>query len=52
MFLLDPASVDPASADPGALDRAAGAPPDLVFSASDLVAASECEYRTLRVLDE
>jgi len=28
------------------------APPDLVFSASDLVAASECEYRTLRVLDE
>lgn len=31
---------------------AAGAPPDLVFSASDLVAASECEYRMLRVLDE
>lgn len=31
---------------------AAGAPPDLVFSASDLVAASECEYRTLRILDE
>lgn len=30
----------------------AGAPPDLVFSASDLVAASECEYRTLRILDE
>lgn len=30
----------------------AGAAPDLVFSASDLVAASECEYRTLRVLDE
>ena len=29
-----------------------GAPADLVFSASDLVAASECEYRTLRVLDE
>ncbi len=26
--------------------------PDLVFSASDLVAAAECEYRTLRVLDE
>ncbi|MEO8283371.1 MAG: TM0106 family RecB-like putative nuclease, partial [Pseudarthrobacter sp.] len=25
---------------------------DLVFSASDLVAASECEYRTLRILDE
>ncbi|MDQ0924718.1 putative RecB family nuclease [Pseudarthrobacter sp. W1I19] len=31
---------------------AAGAPPDLVFSASDLVAASECEYRALRILDE
>ncbi|WP_163165533.1 TM0106 family RecB-like putative nuclease [Arthrobacter sp. Alg241-R88] len=30
----------------------AGAPPDLVFSASDLVSASECEYRTLRILDE
>lgn len=30
----------------------AGAPADLVFSASDLVAASECEYRTLRILDE
>jgi predicted RecB family nuclease len=30
----------------------AGTPPDLVFSASDLVAASECEYRTLRILDE
>ncbi|UEL29374.1 TM0106 family RecB-like putative nuclease [Pseudarthrobacter sp. L1SW] len=30
----------------------AGARPDLVFSASDLVAASECEYRTLRILDE
>ncbi|UKA55407.1 TM0106 family RecB-like putative nuclease [Arthrobacter sp. FW305-BF8] len=29
-----------------------GAPADLVFSASDLVAASECEYRTLRILDE
>lgn len=38
MFLLDP--VTP------------GAPADLVFSASDLVAASECEYRTLRILDE
>lgn len=38
MFLLDAA--------------AAGAPADLVFSASDLVAASECEYRTLRILDE
>ncbi|MDF2049459.1 TM0106 family RecB-like putative nuclease [Arthrobacter sp. Cr_A7] len=40
MFLLEAAGVD------------AGAPPDLVFSASDLVAASECEYRTLRILDE
>ena len=40
MFLLDAAGME------------AGAPPDLVFSASDLVAASECEYRTLRVLDE
>jgi predicted RecB family nuclease len=29
-----------------------GAPPVLVFSASDLVAACECEYRTLRILDE
>ncbi|MEE2569766.1 TM0106 family RecB-like putative nuclease [Pseudarthrobacter sp. J64] len=38
MFLLDPA--------------APGAPADLVFSASDLVAAAECEYRTLRILDE
>lgn len=38
MFLLDPLTP--------------GAPADLVFSASDLVAASECEYRTLRVLDE
>jgi uncharacterized protein len=38
VFLLDAAS--------------AGAPPDLVFSASDLVAASECEYRMLRILDE
>lgn len=36
MFLLDPV----------------GAEQDLVFSASDLVAASECEYRTLRILDE
>ncbi|WP_066286769.1 TM0106 family RecB-like putative nuclease [Arthrobacter sp. B6] len=42
MFLLDPASAD----------SAPDAPRDLVFSASDLVAASECEYRTLRVLDE
>lgn len=38
MFLLEAAS--------------AAAAPDLVFSASDLVAASECEYRTLRILDE
>ncbi|HKS00260.1 MAG TPA: TM0106 family RecB-like putative nuclease, partial [Arthrobacter sp.] len=38
MFLLDPTTP--------------GAPADLVFSASDLVAASECEYRTLRTLDE
>lgn len=38
MFLLDPART--------------GTPPDLVFSASDLVAASVCEYRTLRILDE
>lgn len=40
MFLLEPATAHP------------GAAPDLVFSASDLVAASECEYRTLRILDE
>ncbi|MHA7209639.1 TM0106 family RecB-like putative nuclease [Arthrobacter sp. MDT1-65] len=38
MFLLDPIAPD--------------LQPDLVFSATDLVAASECEYRTLRVLDE
>ena len=38
MFLLDPATET--------------GTPDLVFSASDLVAASECEYRTLRILDE
>ena len=38
MFLLHPTTPD--------------APADLVFSASDLVAASECEYRTLRILDE
>ncbi|MDQ4046585.1 MAG: TM0106 family RecB-like putative nuclease, partial [Actinomycetota bacterium] len=38
MFLLDPLTP--------------GAPRDLVFSASDLVVASECEYRTLRILDE
>ncbi|MGZ4660708.1 MAG: TM0106 family RecB-like putative nuclease, partial [Arthrobacter sp.] len=42
MFLLDAAGHHAGS----------DAPPDLVFSASDLVAASECEYRTLRVLDE
>jgi uncharacterized protein len=42
MFLLDPASVD----------HYPDAPQDLVFSASDLVAASECEYRALRILDE
>ena len=42
MFLLEAASSGSGSA----------APPDLVFSASDLVAASECEYRTLRILDE
>lgn len=42
MFLLEAAGVGDGS----------GAPADLVFSASDLVAASECEYRTLRVLDE
>ncbi|MGO4188926.1 TM0106 family RecB-like putative nuclease [Pseudarthrobacter sp. TAF60_1] len=38
MFLLDPAIES--------------GTPDLVFSASDLVAANECEYRTLRILDE
>ncbi|MHA7142510.1 TM0106 family RecB-like putative nuclease [Arthrobacter sp. Sr33] len=38
MFLLDPTV-------PGAL-------PDLVFSATDLVTAAECEYRLLSVLDE
>lgn len=41
MFLLEAAG-----------NAGSSAPPDLVFSASDLVAASECEYRTLRVLDE
>jgi uncharacterized protein len=41
VFLLEAAGVAGSSA-----------PPDLVFSASDLVAASECEYRTLRILDE
>ncbi|WP_426225186.1 TM0106 family RecB-like putative nuclease [Pseudarthrobacter sp. DSP2-3-2b1] len=49
MFLLDPASVDPGR---GAAAVGAGAQQDLLFSASDLVAASECEYRTLRILDE
>jgi predicted RecB family nuclease len=38
MFLLD--------------SPADGAPRDLIYSASDLVAASECEYRSLRLLDE
>lgn len=52
MFLLDPANVDPASVDSASVDPGPGAPQDLVFSASDLVAASECEYRTLRILDE
>lgn len=45
MFLLDPATAEPGAVEPGAA-------PDLVFSATDLVAASECEYRTLRILDE
>jgi len=40
VFLLDP------------VGAARSAEPDLVFSATDLVAASECEYRTLRILDE
>ncbi|XAS68190.1 TM0106 family RecB-like putative nuclease [Micrococcaceae bacterium Sec5.7] len=38
MFLLEP--------------LISGGTQDLVFSASDLVAASECEYRSLRILDE
>ncbi|WP_026551654.1 bifunctional RecB family nuclease/DEAD/DEAH box helicase [Arthrobacter sp. H20] len=38
MFLLDPTV-------PGEL-------PDLIFSATDLVTAAECEYRLLHVLDE
>ncbi|WP_185263660.1 TM0106 family RecB-like putative nuclease [Pseudarthrobacter sp. NBSH8] len=50
--MLDPASVDPRSADSSSADSGPRAPQDLVFSASDLVAASECEYRTLRILDE
>ncbi|HEY8700740.1 MAG TPA: TM0106 family RecB-like putative nuclease [Arthrobacter sp.] len=55
MFLLDPVRVDPVGAfsvDRFGVDPSAGVPQDLVFSASDLVAASECEYRTLRILDE
>lgn len=42
MFLLD----SPGHSTTGT----AGAP--LIFSASDLVTASECQYRTLRILDE
>nr|WP_217509235.1 TM0106 family RecB-like putative nuclease [Pseudarthrobacter sp. C4D7] len=38
--------------DAAGVHAGAGTPRDLVFSASDLVAASECEYRTLRILDE
>ncbi|WP_026550168.1 TM0106 family RecB-like putative nuclease [Arthrobacter sp. Br18] len=38
MFLLDPLT--------------SGVEKDLIFSATDLVGASECEYRTLRILDE
>ncbi|MHA7292547.1 TM0106 family RecB-like putative nuclease [Arthrobacter sp. HLT1-21] len=38
MFLLDP--------------TLPGGPPDLVFSATDLVTAAECEYRLLSALDE
>ena len=34
------------------LDSPAGGDAPLIFSASDLVTASECEYRTLRILDE
>ncbi len=45
MFLLD--------SDSGAsLGPADGAAADLVYSATDLVTASECEYRLLRILDE
>ncbi len=43
MFLLDAADAGPGSGP---------ARPDLVFSASDLVTASECGYRFLRILDE
>jgi predicted RecB family nuclease len=42
MFLLD---------SPGGSPSGAGLAP-LIFSASDLVTASECQYRTLRILDE
>lgn len=52
MFLLDAASAGPGRADSGSVDPGSGEPQDLVFSASDLVAASQCEYRTLRILDE
>ncbi|MBG6190004.1 uncharacterized protein IWX64_000938 [Arthrobacter sp. CAN_A212] len=38
MFLLDP--------------TLPGEPPDLIFSATDLVTAAECEYRLLYILDE
>ncbi|MGA7203503.1 MAG: TM0106 family RecB-like putative nuclease [Specibacter sp.] len=34
------------------LDSPAGGAARLIFSASDLVVASECEYRSLRILDE
>ncbi len=42
MFLLD---------SPGGSPSGTGGTP-LIFSASDLVTASECQYRTLRILDE
>ena len=34
------------------LDSPAGGNAPLIFSASDLVTASECQYKTLRILDE
>ncbi|MDO5753642.1 TM0106 family RecB-like putative nuclease [Arthrobacter sp.] len=34
------------------LDSPAGGEAPLIFSASDLVTASECQYRSLRILDE
>ncbi|MDJ0312106.1 TM0106 family RecB-like putative nuclease [Arthrobacter sp. H35-D1] len=34
------------------LDSPAGGEAPLIFSASDLVTASECQYKTLRILDE